>query len=496
MSTDRNRSGAGSHRSGGTAHRPRSRSRSRSRSGARALARRAVLVTLAALLLTATGGAAHADDEEASAAQRIATALGESPVHVDPVFAPSLPVERQAELTERIEESGLPIHVVLVPLVEGDAWGGSPDTMLEVVRDLLGVGAQDPFIAITTSDSGGTRHLRGFEWPADEHEAASAVRAVNMGGNAYQAPLYDRLEDAVELIVDGEGQARYDELMDELRAGLPPTDEPSAGSGASGGGFPLLTVALVVVPLLAVGVTLVALRRRRGVRYTMPSNVFETARVADEDELRRRAKREVLEFGERLTALDAAPDTPGPDDGPGAGEDGARQPGRRRRGRVGGRAKRSEATPGAGRRAVSVRDALDAYAAAGTVLDRARSTTDLVGVLALLAEGRAALEPGGDAAGRLCFFQPLHGVSDRPVRWRLLGRTSSLSVPACARCARAIADHRPPEVLTVRHDGRDMPYFEVPSEHSLWAASGYGAFGDETLTQRVRRGDFTRTLES
>lgn len=38
-----------------------------------------------------------------------------------------------------------------------------------------------------------------------------------------------------------------------------------------------------------------------------------------------------------------------------------------------------------------------------------------------------------------------------------------------------------------------MPYFEVPSERSLWSATGYGSFGDESLTARVARGDFSRT---
>jgi hypothetical protein len=48
-------------------------------------------------------------------------------------------------------------------------------------------------------------------------------------------------------------------------------------------------------------------------------------------------------------------------------------------------------------------------------------------------------------------------------------------------------------VLTDRVHGREMPYFEVPAERSVWAAGGYGSFGDESPAARVARGDFRRT---
>jgi hypothetical protein len=179
--------------------------------------------------------------------------------------------------------------------------------------------------------------------------------------------------------------------------------------------------------------------------------VFAAARAADESELRLRAEAEVLALGEAAEATESG-------------------------------------TPG-------LQHVLDAYAAAGTVLDAARGIPDLAGVLALVAEGRSALT-GGDGLP-LCFFNPLHGRADRRLNWRPLGRRESLRVAACATCAAAVRTRRAPEVLTdTDEDGRTVPYFEIPSERSVWAATGYGSLvpGEEDgLTGRVTRGDFTRS---
>lgn len=67
---------------------------------------------------------------------------------------------------------------------------------------------------------------------------------------------------------------------------------------------------------------------------------------------------------------------------------------------------------------------------------------------------------------------------------------------ACDTCASAVASHRAPEVLTAPHEGRAVPYFEIPAERSLWAATGYGSLGEDTLTARVGRGDFTRARDA
>lgn len=46
----------------------------------------------------------------------------------------------------------------------------------------------------------------------------------------------------------------------------------------------------------------------------------------------------------------------------------------------------------------------------------------------------------------------------------------------CQECADALRGRRAPEVLTdTDEDGRTVPYFELPAERSVWAATGYGS---------------------
>lgn len=474
MSTDRIRRASARHRA--TDPRP--------------LLRTAVRGLAAVLLLAAAAAPALAqqDGDGRSAGERIADGLLESPVHVDPFFEPALPEDRQRELAAEIEATGLPFYVVLVPVVQGDDWDGSTETMLQVVRDRMGMAESEPMVAVTNSE-GGVRHLRGYEWPwSPESEGEAAVRAVNLDRSSYNASLYTRLSRIVELTEAGEGRAEYERVRAELTEGAP--EEPEQEEGAAGGRTSFGAVALVVAPVLAVtaGVAVLVARSRRGQRYEVPATVFEVARTAGEDELRRRARSELVEFGERLSDHDL----PLPDAGDAAAE--PARPGRRGRRTM--RVLRPSADPGQ-----ALHHALDAYAAAGTVLDGARDVPDLVGVIALVAEGTAALDGASAPApgvepGRLCFFQPLHGPAGPRVRWRQVGRTTALKVPACQQCASAVRAHRAPEVLTVRRDGRQVPYFDEPAERSVWAASGYGAFGGGTLTERVRRGDFTRTRGS
>jgi hypothetical protein len=127
--------------------------------------------------------------------------------------------------------------------------------------------------------------------------------------------------------------------------------------------------------------------------------------------------------------------------------------------------------------------ALDAYQAATMALDRAATVVDLAGVLVLVNQGR-----GGPP---LCFFNPLHGPSARPVSWRLIGTREQLKVPACTSCERAIKRHRPPAVLPDTVDGEHVPYLDVDPETSVWAATGFGVFADD-LIERILRGDLRR----
>jgi hypothetical protein len=429
----------------------------------------AALATLAAGLLAvlAVGAPAQADP---SPGEKIADALRDSPVHVGPGLEAAIPADRQQEIVAQIEEAGIPVKVVLVPLVKGGPWGGDADQLAHVVHERLGGGEM---VLLTTSGDIAD-DVRGYDWPEGSHQARDAANAVFHQEDMNDAGLAARVERAIEIVEAGNGTEAYEEATADLRTDAPGTggtsgtsdDGAEESSGGSAWTLPLVVGGAVLVAALG---GLFLIRRGRLGRagpdapFASPKAVFAAARAADEETLRRRAHEEVVALGEEL-------------------------------------GDREDTTPALGR-------ALDAYAAAGTVLDGARGLPDLAGVLALVAEGRDALhDDGGKGGGKgrkrpqqplpLCFFHPLHGRADRTVRWRPMGRREALQVAACGTCANAVRDRRAPEVLTDTVDGRDVPYFEVPAENSLWAATGYGSLGDEPLAVRVQRGDFSRASKA
>ncbi|MFJ9415683.1 hypothetical protein ACIRPT_16130 [Streptomyces sp. NPDC101227] len=396
--------------------------------------------SLALVLGTASPGAAAE-----SPGQKIANALHASPVYVDPSLATAVDPAQQRKLVTQIRGSRLPIQVALVPLVEGDSWGGDPQQLAEVVHDRMG---NAPSILITL----GKYHddIAATEWPGDAHQARNAAAAVFFQDDMEGAGLFRRVARAIDIIKAGDGNAEYEKATADLND----RDAPPKSSAS-----PLPRIlALALGPVLLLAAVGLLLRRRSRLRgelatpFALPRSVFAAARDADEAGLRERATEEVVRLGEQARTAQGAP--------------------------------------------AAIERALDAYAAAGSVLDRARGIPDLAGVFALIAEGRAALS-GTPGALPLCFFHPLHGPAARRIPWRPLGRREQLRVAACETCIRAIRTRRAPEVLTDRRDGRPVPYFEVPAEESLWAATGYGSLltGD-SLATRVQRGEFTRTLTS
>ncbi|MER6839366.1 hypothetical protein [Streptomyces platensis] len=391
-----------------------------------------------------------------SPGQKIADALRRSPVHVDPSLTSAVDAEQQRDLVARIRRTHLPIRVALVPLVEGDSWGGEPEQLAEVVHDRLGGG---PAILITLGEQPGDISAR--EWPSDAHQSFHAAAAVYFQKDMKGAGPAKRVARAIDIIEAGNGDAVYERATADLGAPTPTrtTADGAGAKGASGQGSPLVRLlSLAVGPVLLLAAVGLLLRRRSRLRdlstpFALPRSVFAAARQADEAGLRDRAAEEVVRLSEEARTAQGAP--------------------------------------------AAVERALDAYAAAGTVLDRARGVPDLVGVFALVAEGRAALSGAAEALP-LCFFHPLHGPAVRRIPWRPLGRREQLRVAACETCLRAIRTRRAPEVLTDRQDGRPVPYFEVPAEDSLWAATGYGSLlsgADDSLAARVQRGDFTRTRD-
>ncbi|MFE9335051.1 hypothetical protein [Streptomyces sp. NPDC006925] len=468
----------------------------------------AVLLPLAAVLALAlaAGAPARADDDPdgasdaGSAGQRIADGLRTSPVYVDPAYRSAFPPDEQRRLVAKIKASGLPVRVVVVPLISGDAWGGDPEKMVDVVRYRMAEGAQKKAVYMTLSTNEG--YLDGFEFPRDgQYQAFWGVAAVGHQDDMKGRSLYAKFSRALEIVRSGDGEKQYEKATADLHDDDPAERDSAADgggaddsagdgggaddgggdgggaddSGADAGPSPLLLGVLIgsavaVLAAAVLGFRTVRWRARTSARapFTSPRSVFATARTAGVRDLRKRAQRELLAYNEKLIAHE----------------------------------------PGEHADSDLLQLSLDAYAAACTVLDEARDTPDLAGVLALLHEGRDALErsepaPRSRRKARaaaptlpLCFFDPLHGAAAERIRWRPLGRREALRVAACRECSAAVSARRVPEVLTHKHDGRRIPYFEVPPEHSLWAATGYGSLTEEPLTGRVLRGDFTRTTRT
>ncbi|MFH8500265.1 hypothetical protein [Streptomyces coeruleorubidus] len=401
-----------------------------------------LVTVLAPLLLAAltTTPVRAADGDAPSAGQRIAEALRTSPVYVDEAYADAVPPSRQRELAERIRPTGLPIKVVLTPLTKGDAFDGDSDVLAGVVRDRL---ADQRELILITTDGEFPDSLNGYEWPSDAHQAEDAVDAVGFLDELRDAGLAELTAKAVELVAEGKGTERYDEAMKDLNDAAPAREpEPGEPGDSRWWLWPLAAVPALALAVLATR----ALVRSRKAAPAVPQLVFATARAADETELRRRAEAEVLALGEATQAAGVS------------------------------------TTPG-------LQQALDAYAAAGRVLDEARDVPDLAGALALVQEGRDAL--AGSPGLPLCFFNPLHGRAALRTGWRPLGRRDRLDVAVCQDCADALRDRRAPEVLTERAgDGRTVPYFELPAGRSVWSATGYGSLMPllDGFTSRRARG--------
>lgn len=132
------------------------------------------------------------------------------------------------------------------------------------------------------------------------------------------------------------------------------------------------------------------------------------------------------------------------------------------------------------------RTALEAYTAAAKILDSSVDKSDLVGVHVLLDMCEAALN--GEISPAHCFFDPRHTGGKAFVRWRAPASFESVRVLACRECRQAIRRHRTPPAVLDSTGERPLPYYAVPPENSVWAATGYGTLASD-LPGRVMRGD-------
>lgn len=235
---------------------------------------------------------------------------------------------------------------------------------------------------------------------------------------------------------------------------------PAGGDVAAvlvGAGIPVLLVILALAGAASA-------KRRRSACLT-PLSVFVSARDADDDRLRELAAEQVSSLRELVDqpfVIRVRTD----DDATGVRSQQAR---------------------------AEIARALEAGEAAGMVLDGAAGRGDLAGVLVLTHLGRNAVERARAlsehrrawATYPLCFFNPLHGEGTREVGWRLPDSPRSRLVRVCPRCARGMnygeEQRRPADALTEHSARGDYPYYEADARTSVWAATGYGQFGEDLV---------------
>ncbi|WP_433700772.1 hypothetical protein [Nocardiopsis sp. CA-288880] len=217
------------------------------------------------------------------------------------------------------------------------------------------------------------------------------------------------------------------------------------GPAGAPGGAPVLTAAasvLVGVLLCAGAWRLVLHWSHRPVRVApLTEEVVRTVDRAQQDEYRERLAERLTGCGQRVASHTAGP------------------------GRVG--------------------EALEAYGAAAKVLDTADDMSDLVGAHVLLDICDAALDGGPPPPH--CFFDPRHHGGTAHVRWRAPASFDSVRVLACRACRKEVRAHRTPAAVPDSSGARPLPYYAVPPEESVWAATGYGTLGSD-LPGRVMRG--------
>lgn len=245
-----------------------------------------------------------------------------------------------------------------------------------------------------------------------------------------RADLDERLHTALDLLGNERMAAR-----EHARLSAGPVLDPRLAT--------VLLWALASLPLVALLLWLMRRRSRRPLRVVPLSEaVVETVNATGQESIRRELERALVSYGRRVSRFS-----------------------------------------GNHARAAT---ALEAYEAAAKVLDAAEDMADLVGARVLLDHCEAALS--GDSTPRHCFFDPRHEGETGKARWRAPALHRSVTVRACARCRRDLKEHRIPMTVLASNGLDAVPYYAVPAQESVWAATGYGTLAPD-LAARVLRGE-------
>ncbi|QBI53655.1 hypothetical protein [Streptomonospora litoralis] len=401
----------------------------------------AMLTFLAVLVAPVTAAAASADPGTGRSAptptQEIAEALAESPVYVAPAYDTAFPEDERKRIAELTEKGALDLYVIAVPLAPGDAWDGDPEALISAVNDRMGAGTRHVMAYEQAIDGRLTGADFGSESSREAFYGALTSNTLHRGDDG--ASIADRLESAVNAANSKNPAAAYEEAQDDA--------EPPASSGFLVLPSWALWAGAAVLVLLAAGAAFLLLRRREASAAVPQPAAFDNADRAQLESLVERGERDLIDIGERLSAATGLPQR-------------------------------------------HLSHALDARDAAARVYDGMKADgpvlAEAVGVLVLLGLAEDALA-GRETPRRPCYANPLHGSRTRSVQWREFGGSRRIQVPLCAECAGAIRKRVGPRVLPAEHGGHTVPYYEVPAQESVWAATGFGTLTDD-LVHRILTG--------
>lgn len=390
----------------------------------------------------------RADDVTALLAT-IQDALDATGVYVAPVMGSQVDAGELAAIEAAVARSPEPLFVVVHPIDYGDAFDGNPGDLLSRLHDSSGVDGL--YLANDPVRPGGDVRLEARIWGSDGGGYYETYAVTEVGEAADPRDLGAQLVAATEAVADGTVDDQYAALVEEQ---LDDTVSEDAASG-DGGAQTAYVVGAIMIGLV---VAWLALRLRRLLRggggngeFTLPPSVLERARDAHDEQLTRRAHREVLALGERIDSADMD----------------ARQ------------------AP------ASWQAALDHYEAARRVLGESDGpddvdVLDVVGAIVLAQRGEdaltAALAGRGFEPTTTCFLDPLHGAATSEGTIERSG--DRLRVPLCKECRGDLRKKRRPDILDVVRRGRPVHYFETDDEP--WASTGYGALSPD-LVQRLHR---------
>jgi hypothetical protein len=353
-----------------------------------------------------------------------ADALQESSVYISPDAAPQARLTRPQEtaLEARIERTGDPIYVAILPPNAEDDAGGSMRELTQAVYDATG--RRDGTYVVVAGDRGRTLF------------ADTSVRGVPAGEIAQQA------------LAEGGGlPAVLTEIVDDVavaQAGGRATPNSRSGrdSGGSGTGGSSLFGLLLPVALVVGGIMLFRSRRRRKREIEGQHRDFE--------EVRQVAREDVLALGSDVYSLDAAANMPNAD--PRAVED--------------------------------YRVAVRQFERASALMERADRAEDLEPVTSAIEEGRYAMTAararleGREPPERRppCFFDPRHGPSVDQVEWAPEGGAPR-PVPVCSECEWKLEHGEQPNARELEVAGQRVPYWEAPAQYGPWAGGYQRGFG-------------------